>query len=427
MKTSSPSEFATTLWGLRFAAKDTERHYRVWHREAALPLQRFGFIAATSSWIVAFVVMNFWAPDWASQVNSLMTAIVTIYVSVTAATFTRTAVRWTLWAVVLAQIAAGLTLVLMFVNLGGYIGPALLAACYVAMYPPFMRLPPEVVILAVAPYIGLMLWVVVNAFVTGGIDGVEMMIYVVTPVLTLITATFVCAVIDRISRQTFIKDHIIQRQGKLIRRYVPPAVASSIDAGRESAVDTPQRRRITVLFCDVVGFTDMADRLDAESLTQVLNEYMSAMADIVEAHGGTLNEFAGDGLMALFGAPNELTPEDQVLNAVRAAQEMQALLPELNNSWRKLGIGEPLQIRVGINTGVLSVGSFGSEGRMTYTAIGLQTNIASRIESKAKPGEILISDGSYQLISGQIDCEPRGEIECKGVHFPVKVYAPNSE
>ena len=89
-------------------------------------------------------------------------------------------------------------------------------------------------------------------------------------------------------------------------------------------------------------------------------------------------------------------------------------------------MGNALEIRIGINTGMVSVGSYGSDGRMTYTAIGLQTNIASRIESAARPGEILISEASWQLVNDTVACEPRGEVECKGVHFPVKVYAPKS-
>ncbi len=236
---------------------------------------------------------------------------------------------------------------------------------------------------------------------------------------------------DRDQRRGYAQQLTVERHRKaledsqkLIRRYVPAAVAEHIAEGRGTEVDSPQRRRVTVLFSDIVGFTDMADRLDAESMTQILNEYMAAMADIIEAHGGTLNEFIGDGIMAMFGAPNEMSPEDQALNAVKAAQEMQARLPELNNGWLKLGIGEPLQIRIGINTGVLSVGSFGSEGRMTYTAIGLQTNIAARIQSHCEAGGILLSDASWHLVKDAIDCEPKGEVECKGVHFPVKIYAP---
>ncbi|MGH8458952.1 MAG: adenylate/guanylate cyclase domain-containing protein, partial [Nevskiales bacterium] len=109
------------------------------------------------------------------------------------------------------------------------------------------------------------------------------------------------------------------------------------------------------------------------------------------------------------------------------AQAMQARLPELNARWRKLGLGAALQIRVGINTGMVSVGSYGSEGRMTYTAIGLQTNIAARIQSHCEPGGILISDATWQLIHEAIECTPKGEVQCKGVHYPVAVYSPRCQ
>jgi class 3 adenylate cyclase len=101
---------------------------------------------------------------------------------------------------------------------------------------------------------------------------------------------------------------------------------------------------------------------------------------------------------------------------------MQRQMQALNERWDKLGIGRPLMIRIGINTGTVSVGSFGSKGRMTYTAMGLETNITSRIEKEAEPGRILISHSSYRLLGGAVRCEPRGQIECRGVHYPVSVY-----
>src|SRR5690606_9295914 len=87
-------------------------------------------------------------------------------------------------------------------------------------------------------------------------------------------------------------------------------------------------------------------------------------------------------------------------------------------------VTDPLAMRIGINTGVLSVGSFGSEGRVTYTAIGLQANVAARIQTHCEPGGILLSDPSWHLVKDVVECEPRGEVECKGVHYPVRVHAP---
>ncbi len=225
---------------------------------------------------------------------------------------------------------------------------------------------------------------------------------------------------ERAARHAFL-------QQRLIRRYAPPAVAAAIETGQSTSIDTPQRRRVTVLFSDIVGFTDTADSMDPEPLAQIVNEYLAVMADIVERHGGTLNEFAGDGVMALFGAPAELPPEEQVAAAVAAATEIQDALPSLNERWAKLGLDHELKSRIGINTGMLSVGTFGSAGRATYTGIGLQTNIAARIQAHGSPGSILLSHASWQLVKDLVACEERGEAQVKGVHFPVKVYEPVGE
>jgi class 3 adenylate cyclase len=115
---------------------------------------------------------------------------------------------------------------------------------------------------------------------------------------------------------------------------------------------------------------------------------------------------------------------EQAVSAVRAAQAMQGLLPALNGIWQQAGVTVPMQMRIGINTGVLSVGSFGSEGRVTYTAIGLHTNIAARLEAHCPPGDILMSSTTWELVKNHIATEERGEVHCKGVREPVRVYAP---
>ncbi len=301
----------------------------------------------------------------------------------------------------------------------------------------FVRLPPKYTLCLAIPVTASAAWVLLE-YLSLPMNQIWVdLIYLSFGALLIVLFAYMNENLFRQSfkqQQTIARQHdeLEQRQQEteasrnLIRRYVPPAVADSIISGQEADINEPQRRRVTILFSDIVGFTDMADRLDPESMTQILNEYMAAMADIVEQHSGTLNEFIGDGLMAMFGAPKEMSPEDQAVNAVKSAQAMQTRLPSLNEQWFKLGIGEALQIRIGINTGVTSVGSFGSEGRMTYTAIGLQTNIAARIQSHCEPGGILLSDASWHLVKEQINCEPKGQVDCKGVHFPVKVYAPGN-
>jgi class 3 adenylate cyclase len=177
---------------------------------------------------------------------------------------------------------------------------------------------------------------------------------------------------------------------------------------------------------DVAGFTALADQIDPESLSQIINEYMATMSDVVESQGGVVTEFAGDGLMAIFGAPETLEPEEQVLRALAAANAMHARLAELNKAWFRLGIEQPLRVRIGINTGMLSVGTFGSEGRSTYTAIGLQMNVAARIQAQCEPGGTLLSSASWHLVNDAVECDPLGEVTVKGVHFPISIYAPRT-
>ena len=213
----------------------------------------------------------------------------------------------------------------------------------------------------------------------------------VAMLLTLVPLViFASAQNERGMRRQFVAQTPIAGEPVLLRRYAPGAVAERIESGDANAVGHPQRLRVTALSSDVAGFTALADQIDPESLSQIINEYMAAMSDVVESQGGVVTEFAGDGLMAIFGAPETFEPDEQVRRALSAATAMHARLGDLNKSWFQLGIEQPLQVRIGINTGMLSVGTFGSDGRATYTAIGLQMNVAARIQAQCEPGGILL-------------------------------------
>ncbi len=228
---------------------------------------------------------------------------------------------------------------------------------------------------------------------------------------------------ERDLRARFANEQIIEYQRRLIRRYAPSSVVSRIEVGDDS-VDRPQRRRITVFSSDVVGFTAMADRIDPEALAHIINDYLGAVSDLIERHGGTVTEFAGDGVMAIFGAPEETDPVDQVVSAVEAAKELQGSLAVWSRAWHEHGTVQPTSARIGINTGVVSVGTFGSAIRATYTGIGLQMNIAARVQAQAQPGRILLSNTSWHLIKDRVPCRPRGDARVKGVHFPIELYEP---
>lgn len=234
--------------------------------------------------------------------------------------------------------------------------------------------------------------------------------------------------IDRYRRRIAVQEAALREQAealdranRLISRYVPAQVASRILAG-DDTVERLDRRKVTVFFSDVVGFSDLADRIEAEEFARLLNEYLAEMTAIADAHGGTVDKFIGDAIVVLFGAPTRGSEREHALAAVRMGLAMQARMAALRERWLREGIEEPFQVRIGVNTGVASVGNFGSHGRMDYTAIGRQVNLAARLQTACEPGRVLVSHATWALVESEIPCEPRGAIQVKGVHHPVRVY-----
>jgi signal transduction histidine kinase/response regulator RpfG family c-di-GMP phosphodiesterase len=182
----------------------------------------------------------------------------------------------------------------------------------------------------------------------------------------------------------------------VLRRFLPPAMVKKAAAGDLMLDLRPEPRLITILFSDIVGFTEMANTLRSRRVAELLNEYLAAMTKAIFDSGGTVDKFVGDAVMALFGAPEELNPNEQVRRAVEAARQMLRSLKELNKSWIEQGIvGEngvpPVRFRCGIHQGTAVVGMFGGPNRSDYTAIGPSVNIAARLQEGAEPNSVLIS------------------------------------
>jgi adenylate cyclase len=243
---------------------------------------------------------------------------------------------------------------------------------------------------------------------------------VVGPVATSFLFCFVICLLVVAAQD--LQSRRLQEAQKLIRRYMPSQLADKIIKGEYSEVFRPERTKLTIFFSDVEGFTDSSDSLDPEDLAAVLNEYLSEMTVIAERYGATINQFVGDGIMIFFGAPQATNDRDHALRAVRMALEMQRRMLELKDVWVQRGIRKPFRARIGINTGHASVGDFGSPGRKMYSAIGVQTNIAARIQAHCEPGRVLISDSTWSLVREDIACIDKGELQMTGVHYPVRVY-----
>jgi adenylate cyclase len=176
---------------------------------------------------------------------------------------------------------------------------------------------------------------------------------------------------------------------------------------------------ITILFADIRGFTRISEHAPPEKIVSLLNRYFSAMTDIIFAHGGTLDKYLGDGLMALFGAPTA-TPED-ASNALNAAVAMQRRVLSINQELREEGFNE-IGVGMGLHTGEVTVGYIGSERRSEYTAIGDAVNTASRLETNAQGGEILISDATAKAAHSRYRLQPRDPIMVKNRQQPVALW-----
>jgi len=209
----------------------------------------------------------------------------------------------------------------------------------------------------------------------------------------------------------------IERMGRL-RRFLPPQVADLIVAsGTEKQLES-HRQEITALFCDLRGFTGFSESSDPEDVMALLRDYHAAIGEIITKYSGTLERYAGDGVMVVFNDP---VPVDKpALQAVLMALEMRDVIGALAEKWRRLG--HDIGFGIGIAHGFATLGTIGFEGRFDYAAIGTVSNVASRLCDEAKPGQILISPRVFMAVEDAVSVEPVGEFTLKGIRRPLAAY-----
>jgi class 3 adenylate cyclase/tetratricopeptide (TPR) repeat protein len=199
--------------------------------------------------------------------------------------------------------------------------------------------------------------------------------------------------------------------------YTPKHLADKILTSK--AALEGERKQVTVLFCDVVESTRLSEQLGPEGMHELMDRALRLMAEAVHRYQGTVNQFLGDGLMALFGAPVAL--EDHALRAVHAALAIRETIDGLNAQRAREG-GVGLRLRIGLNTGLVVVGKIGDDLRMDYTAIGDTTHLAARMQQAAEPGTILVAAATHRLVEGHVRSEPLGPVVVKGLSEPVAAY-----
>jgi len=214
----------------------------------------------------------------------------------------------------------------------------------------------------------------------------------------------------------------VRREERLrtsLQRYLSPNI---VDEMVQKTGDLPlggEKRKVSVLFCDIRGFTTLTEKEPVETIVGLLNEYFSAMSDVIFANKGTLDKFIGDAIMAIYGAPIEL--KDGAYQSVKTALEMREKLVKLNEKW-KAEKKPQIQVGYGINTGEAIVGNIGSERRMEYTAIGDMVNTASRVEGETEGGQIFITEETFQELGNKVKVNKLKQVSLKGKSAKVQIY-----
>jgi adenylate cyclase len=216
-------------------------------------------------------------------------------------------------------------------------------------------------------------------------------------------------------------------KGKRLTRYFSRKLLDRILANDETPALTSERRKITVFFSDLCNFTDLVDSAQPEEVGRILNEYLSEMTLLIAREGATLVQVIGDGIMVFFGAPDRMDSQDQASNAMKMALAMQRRMRQLSRKWLNEGLEQNVAVRMGIHQDYLTVGNFGCEEFMEYTAVGKGITLASRLESTCTPGNIKVSYPIYTLTKEHFPYDDLREEQFKGMARPLQVCELNPD
>jgi adenylate cyclase len=235
-----------------------------------------------------------------------------------------------------------------------------------------------------------------------------------------LVAAQAAAAIDSARAHTQLAQAAVQRHA--LERFLAPEVVEMVAANPQGIHLGGVNQRVTILFADIRGFTEISERLPPEKIVEILNEYFTRVTDVIFDHGGTLDKYLGDGVLAIFGAP--FSKGNDALNAVRAAAAIQRLLLELNRDAAARRRPE-LRVGIGVSTGVVTAGNIGSPRRIDYTVVGDAVNVAARLSGHATAGQILIAEATAADLAAEFALAPLPPLMVKGKSEPLRVFAVN--
>jgi adenylate cyclase len=233
-----------------------------------------------------------------------------------------------------------------------------------------------------------------------------------------VVATQAAAAIDSFIAHDALSKQILERSA--LERFLAPEVVEMIASNPQEIRLGGVNQKVSILFADVRGFTGLSETLPPEKVVEILNEYFTRVTDVIFDHGGTLDKYLGDGVMALFGAP--ISKGNDATNAVRAALSIQKLIEELNRdaadrNWPELRVG------IGVNTGIVTAGNIGSPKRIDYTVIGDAVNVSSRLCNNAAAGQVLVSESTAMEVGGEFRLQQLAALQLKGKSKPMPVFS----
>lgn len=257
----------------------------------------------------------------------------------------------------------------------------------------------------------VVLYIIVFLFVFNQFNIIFPLFYPLLAIIFIYIATIVTH---------FVEEQLEKRRiTTIFGRYVSKNIVDDLINTKEDVTVGGERKDVTLMFVDIRGFTPLSEKMEPEEVVEVLNEYLELCSQAIFKYEGTIDKFMGDGIMVIFGAP--VAQEDHALRAVNTALAMQeqgkALTKRLEENY-----GHAVAFGVGINSGPAIVGNIGSQDRLDYTAIGDTVNLAARLESIAKPNQILLSESTYELVKGEIDCQSLEPVQVKGKSKRLKIY-----
>ncbi len=219
------------------------------------------------------------------------------------------------------------------------------------------------------------------------------------------------------------KNAKLEKISNRLAKYLSPQIYKNIFESDSEHTNEYKRKKLTVFFSDIKGFTDLSDSLDPDLLAELVNDYLSEMTDIALKHGGTIDKFIGDAILVFFGDPESDGLKKDASKCLSMAIAMQNKVAELDKSWREdHGIAKGLKVRIGISTGYCTVGNFGSVQRVDYTVLGSTVNLASRLESICQPKKILVAPETKVLLEKDFKFEAQEAVSLKGFNQTVVPY-----